>query len=114
MIGMYDERITVLVREKGEQTALGREDIWVEEKTIWGKGTAVTTQGQVQYQQLGFSDVSFTFRFPYYTELSISNHRLIYKGEVYEIVKPSEYRGVKRENQVVVAGRRVADQGAID
>ena len=110
MIGFYDERITILKRIKGDQTALGREDVWEEEKAVWGKATAVTTQGQANYQQIGISDVSFIFRFPYYIEVSIDDHRLIYEGQVYELVKPPEQRGVKRENQTVVAGRRVVGQ----
>jgi|GEM_PF-4731257 len=109
MLGVYQDKITI---QKREQTTgpLGSEVSWPNVKTVWGLMSSIDTKGQAEYQQLGYSNISYIAKFPQKIKLSLSGNRLKWNGQHYEIVAPPKYVGMGR-HKTTVPVREVESSG---
>ncbi len=85
--GRYRHKVTI---EKVETTkdAHGRYEEWEEEKQVWARVTEVSVEGQAEFEQIGYSDVSKKIEFAYPVDIELEGYRIKYNGRIYEIVKP--------------------------
>src|SRR5690606_35165843 len=109
MIGAYNHKITIQKR-KQVPGPLGVTVQWVNMKTLWGLMSTLDTKGRAEYQQLGYSEVSYIAKFPQKIHLELSKHRLIWNGNFYELVAPPLHIGIIGQQKTMVPVRLQEDE----
>jgi len=99
----YRDNVVIQKKEKVDNGDFGDEYEWNNIVAIPCRKVNLTTEMMVQYEQIGNSDVQFELQFPYQINLNISDYRIKYLGNIYEIVSPPSNRGgLKQTSRVAL------------
>lgn len=98
-IGAYRHRVAILERTY-QDTPDGRIEEWSPTATRWAAVEPLSSRTRADYQQL-VGEVTHRFRFLGAVILRLGDHRLSWRGQVYELAEPPAADPLGRETSVV-------------
>lgn len=69
-------------------TAFGQQETWADVLTVWGRMSEASISSRAAFQQAHNKAITHRLTLRGTPELSMQNHRVVWRNRVYEIVTP--------------------------